>query len=114
METMLRNHQDIATDFRTSTEMQAFAGLLPALRTISGVCLLPLTSAVSNGDAMKIAEFAGGRNDVTSQVQSIVNAEQDGLDGVWFGQVFAAEILTVLALAGDKTSRIELGTSVIP
>jgi 5,10-methylenetetrahydromethanopterin reductase len=63
---------------------------------------------------MKIAEFAGGTNDVATQVQSVVRAEKDGLDGIWFGQIFGPDVLTVLALVGQKTSRIELGTSVVP
>ena len=63
---------------------------------------------------MKIAEFAGGVNTVEGQVQSVINAENDGFDGIWFGQIFGPDVLTVLALAGQKTSRIELGTSVVP
>jgi 5,10-methylenetetrahydromethanopterin reductase len=63
---------------------------------------------------MKIAEFAGGTNDLATQVQTVVKAEEDGFDGIWFGQIFASDVLTVLALAGQKTSRIELGTSVVP
>ena len=63
---------------------------------------------------MKIAEFAGGVNSVEGQVQSVVNAENDGFDSIWFGQIFGPDVLTVLALAGQKTSRIELGTSVVP
>jgi len=63
---------------------------------------------------MNIVEFAGGANAVAAQMQSVVRAEEDGFDGIWFGQVFGPEVLTVLALAGQKTSRIELGTSVVP
>jgi F420-dependent oxidoreductase-like protein len=63
---------------------------------------------------MKIAEFAGGVNTVEGQVQSVINAEKDGFDSIWFGQIFGPDVLTVLALAGQKTSRIELGTSVVP
>jgi len=63
---------------------------------------------------MKIAEFAGGANDVEAQVQSVINAENDGFEGIWFGQIFGPDVLTVLAIAGQKTSRIELGTSVVP
>jgi 5,10-methylenetetrahydromethanopterin reductase len=63
---------------------------------------------------MRIAEFAGGTNDVATQVQSVVRDEKDGLDGIWFGQIFGSDVLTVLALAGQETSRIELGTSVVP
>ena len=63
---------------------------------------------------MKIAEFAGGVNTVEGQVQSVVNAENDGFDSIWFGQIFGPDVLTVIALAGQNTSRIELGTSVVP
>lgn len=63
---------------------------------------------------MKIAEFAGGVNNVEGQVQSVVNAENDGFDGIWFGQIFGPDVLTVLAMAGQKTNRIELGTCVVP
>lgn len=47
-------------------------------------------------------------------VQQIVDAERDGFDNVWFGQVFGSDVLTVIALAGEKTSRIEIGTAVVP
>ncbi len=63
---------------------------------------------------MKIGVFAGGANDVAGQVQSIIEAENDGFDGIWFGQVFGPDVLTVLALGGQKTTRIELGTSIVP
>jgi F420-dependent oxidoreductase-like protein len=63
---------------------------------------------------MKIAEFAGGTTTVEGQVESVIAAEKDGFDGIWFGQIFGPDVLTVLALAGQKTSRIELGTSVVP
>ncbi len=63
---------------------------------------------------MRILNFFGGASDIESQVQSAVDAEKAGLDGLWFGQVFGADALTVAALAGQKTSRIELGTSVVP
>jgi F420-dependent oxidoreductase-like protein len=63
---------------------------------------------------MRIAEFAGGANNVEGQVQAVVKAEEDGFDGIWFGQIFGPDVLTVLALAGQKTNRIELGTSVVP
>ena len=43
-----------------------------------------------------------------------VDAERDGFDNVWFGQIFGADALTVIALAGEKTSRVEIGTAVVP
>src|SRR5437870_1053759 len=63
---------------------------------------------------MRLAIFAGGTNDVEAQVRSVIEAENDGFDGIWLGQIFGPDVLTVLALAGQKTSRIELGTSVVP
>ena len=63
---------------------------------------------------MRIAVFFGGTNDVQGQVDAVVEAEQDGFDGIWFGQIFGPDVLTVIAMAGEKTSRIELGTAVVP
>jgi F420-dependent oxidoreductase-like protein len=48
---------------------------------------------------------------VLGQIKRI---EDDGFEAVWFGQVFGADSLTVAALAGARTSRIELGTAVLP
>lgn len=48
------------------------------------------------------------------QVQQVVQAEEDGFESFWLAQIFGADALTILALAGAKTSRIELGTGVIP
>jgi len=47
-------------------------------------------------------------------VSVIVQAEKDGFASVWMAQIFSLDALTVLALAGGKTTRIELGTAVIP
>ncbi len=63
---------------------------------------------------MKISTFYGGSPDVESHVQAAVDAETDGFDTIWYGQVFGAEVLTVIALAGQRTSRIQFGTSVVP
>jgi F420-dependent oxidoreductase-like protein len=63
---------------------------------------------------MNISIFFGGTQDVQGQVNAVLEAEREGFDGIWFGQIFGPDALTVLALAGNKTSRIELGTSVVP
>lgn len=63
---------------------------------------------------MRIAVFFGGTNDVQGHVEAAVEAEQDGFDGIWYGQIFGPDVLSVIALAGQKTTRIELGTSVVP
>jgi F420-dependent oxidoreductase-like protein len=51
---------------------------------------------------------------VEAQVQQVLDCERDGFDSAWFGQVFATDAMTVIALAAERTSRIELGTSVVP
>ncbi|MDO8617098.1 MAG: TIGR03564 family F420-dependent LLM class oxidoreductase [Dehalococcoidia bacterium] len=63
---------------------------------------------------MRISIFHGGANDVAGQVQAAVDAEKEGFDTMWYGQVFQADALTVIALAGQKTGGIQLGTSVVP
>jgi F420-dependent oxidoreductase-like protein len=63
---------------------------------------------------MKIGLFYGGSPEVAAHVQAAVDAENDGLDGMWYPQIVGAEPLTVIAMAGQKTSRIEFGTSVVP
>jgi F420-dependent oxidoreductase-like protein len=47
-------------------------------------------------------------------IARFVKAEKDGFASAWTPQIFGPDALTVLALAGRATSRIELGTSVIP
>jgi F420-dependent oxidoreductase-like protein len=47
-------------------------------------------------------------------LDDFVRAEAEGFDTVWMGQVFDVDVLTIFALAGQRTQRIELGTSVIP
>lgn len=63
---------------------------------------------------MKMGIFFGGPQDVAAQVQAVIDAENDGFDSIWFGQIFGPDAMTVLAVAGSETSRIELGTSVVP
>ncbi|MEO6196759.1 MAG: LLM class F420-dependent oxidoreductase [Dehalococcoidia bacterium] len=63
---------------------------------------------------MKLGIFFGGQASVDAQIQAAVRAETEGLDGIWYGQVFGPDVLTCIALAGQHTSRIEFGTSVVP
>ena len=65
---------------------------------------------------MRIGIFIGPNNapsDLDSHVRYVVDAENDGFDSFWFAQVAGADMLTVIALAGQKTRRIEMGTGVI-
>jgi len=63
---------------------------------------------------MKLGLFYGGGQDVESHVQGAVDAERDGFDSMWYGQIFGPDVLTAIALAGPRTSKIEFGTSVVP
>ena len=47
-------------------------------------------------------------------VQNAVEAEREGFASGWLPQVSTYDALTVLALAGTETERIELGTAVVP
>jgi F420-dependent oxidoreductase-like protein len=65
---------------------------------------------------MRIGIFIGAFGSaptVKGQVQQIVEAEDDGFDSYWTASG-GSDALTLLALAGGRTSRIELGTAVVP
>jgi F420-dependent oxidoreductase-like protein len=46
------------------------------------------------------------------QIEFARDAERFGLDSCWYGQIFGHDALTLAALAGRETQRIEIGTSV--
>jgi F420-dependent oxidoreductase-like protein len=50
-------------------------------------------------------------DDVVADVQA---AEEQGFHSYWVPQIFGYDALTLLAVVGRETERIELGTSVIP
>lgn len=51
---------------------------------------------------------------VSEMVDHAVEAERDGFDSYWAAQLAWPDALTVLGAIGSATSRIELGTAVIP
>ena len=66
---------------------------------------------------MKIGIYGGNVRrgaPLTSLVDEIVRFEDAGYASYWTPQVPTFDALTVLALAGQQTSRIELGTAVVP
>ena len=66
---------------------------------------------------MRIGLFVGAlalMRDVAERLQRISDAERDGFDNYWLPQHFGADMLTVIAMAGMQTQRIELGTTVVP
>jgi 5,10-methylenetetrahydromethanopterin reductase len=66
---------------------------------------------------MRIGLFVGAQElmrDVAERLQRISAAEADGFESYWMPQHFGADMLTVIAMAGMQTTRIELGTAVVP
>lgn len=68
---------------------------------------------------MRIGLIPGARRDTVelkATIDQVIRAEADGFDSVWFPQIstFGYDALTLISLAGTQTSRIELGTAVIP
>ena len=61
-----------------------------------------------------VASLEGQIKNLDEHVERIVQAERDGFDSVWIAQIFGADALTVIALAGERTERIEVATGVVP
>ncbi len=55
-----------------------------------------------------------GSRTLEQQIQAVIDDEKDGFDMAWFAQIMGGDSLTIIALAGQRTSRIGLGTGVIP
>ena len=51
---------------------------------------------------------------LTAVVNYVKNVEALGLDNVWMAHILSLDAITTLALAGSVTSRIGLGTAVVP
>lgn len=65
---------------------------------------------------MRIGLILDNTQTLAGQLQQIVQAERDGFDSCWSLHFLQAafDSLTLIALAGQKTERIEMGTAVIP
>ncbi len=64
---------------------------------------------------MRIGINGTGSLSTLEQLRDAVQrAEADGFDSFWIAQIFGLDALTALAVAGSSTSRIELGTAVVP
>ena len=66
---------------------------------------------------MRIGIFIGSLGaavDLEGQVSQVAAAENDGFDSLWSAQVLGIDALTLFALAGQRTKRIEMGTGVVP
>lgn len=66
---------------------------------------------------MRIGLFIGtmgAADTLAGQVAQAADAEADGFDSFWTAQVAGVDALTLLALCGGVTEKIELGTAVVP
>lgn len=63
---------------------------------------------------MSFGVIPGEDQELAILLESIRSAEAEGFRTAWIANVFAFDALTVAALAGRETSRIELGTAVVP
>jgi F420-dependent oxidoreductase-like protein len=66
---------------------------------------------------LKLGMFIGASGapwDIFGQIEEVVRAEHDGYDSFWFSQIAGLDALTVIAIAGLRTQRIEIGTAVVP
>ena len=66
---------------------------------------------------MKIGLFIGGAGSagtLQEQVSQIVEAEKAGFDSLWAAHIMDVDVMTMLSMAAEKTTRIEIGTAVTP
>lgn len=65
---------------------------------------------------MRIGIFGGlaATGTIDDVVADVQQAESEGFHAYWVPQIFGYDALTLLAVVGRETERIELGTSVIP
>ena len=61
-----------------------------------------------------IGEIGGRAVDLDELITQTKEAERDGFASAWFANIFGIDALTAVALVGRETSRIALGTAVVP
>src|SRR5712691_4260731 len=62
----------------------------------------------------QMAAVAGGSITLDSVLKQVEQAEAQGFESIWVPSVRTFDALILLALAGRQTSRITLGTFVVP
>lgn len=55
-----------------------------------------------------------GRQELDVLLAQVCEAEEAGFPSVWVPNIFGGDAMTLCALAGRETSRIEVGTAVVP
>jgi F420-dependent oxidoreductase-like protein len=65
---------------------------------------------------MRIGLFYGASAsaDVAARIEGMVDVESRGYDSVWIANIRDTDALMMLALVGQRTSRMEMGTFVVP
>ena len=66
---------------------------------------------------MRIGLFIGGAGSAGTlqrQISQIVEAEKAGFDSFWAAHIMDVDIMSMLCLAAEQTTRIEIGTAVTP
>jgi len=61
-----------------------------------------------------LGELDGTGSGLDASLEQFRRAERDGFQTAWVANIFGVDALTLLALAGRETTRIELGTAVVP
>lgn len=61
-----------------------------------------------------IGEISGQAGDLKNVIEQAKRAEADGFATAWMAQIMGGDTMTQLAICGRETSRIELGTAVVP
>jgi len=61
-----------------------------------------------------LGDIAGVTTDVGDLIAQAQQAEVDGFAQGWFANIFGYDAITLAALCGRETTRIELGTAVVP
>ena len=66
---------------------------------------------------MRMGLFIGGigsAGSLESQITQILEAEKNGFHSLWAAHIMDVDIMSMMCLAAEKTSRIEMGTAVTP
>ena len=61
-----------------------------------------------------IGDIGGEPSTIENLIAQTQRAEKDGFASAWFANIFGVDAITVAALVGRETSRIEVGTAVVP
>ncbi|MCB1630454.1 MAG: TIGR03564 family F420-dependent LLM class oxidoreductase [Pseudomonadales bacterium] len=61
-----------------------------------------------------LSAVMGAEGALDEIIGRVRKAEADGFDSAWMSHIFGPDAITLLALAGRETRRIELGTFVVP